>query len=310
MIDKIISLLAKLASDASDRVFAESGLVPALNLRMNEDELVQLLRKANPDMTVPAIPEGHLEDSPKGMVVRWTNNDIPRVAIRTDDGWAVVGELFDVSSAGFCELLTDDNVRNVQMIRPADNFLSPEDALAAICAANDLEVPSPLVDEKPEDEDEGDDEDEDSTSEGDNLTKVFRQMMEALSDGFVDVEDDEDDSDEDDEDIKLHPDDETSESFRRTLRNIPLGSEVSWVGKCWGYRVRKMTSTYWGVVDPDTHDRLDEDEAARWYYFNCGLQSVVDQGDFTGLGSGAINNGQLTRILQRPDVHSVYLHLS
>lgn len=92
MIDKIISLLAKLASDASDRVFAESGLVPALNLRMNEDELVQLLRKANPDMTVPAIPEGHLEDSPKGMVVRWTNNNVPQVAIRTDDGWAVVGE--------------------------------------------------------------------------------------------------------------------------------------------------------------------------------------------------------------------------
>lgn len=300
MIDKIISLLAKLASD---RVFVESGLVPALNLRMNEDELVQLLRKANPDMTVPAIPEGHLEDSPKGMVVRWTNNSVPQVAIRTEDGWAVVGELFDVSSAGFCELLTDESVRDVQMIRPADNFLSPEDALVAICEANDLEVPSSLVDEKPEDE--GDDEDEDSTSEGDNLTKVFRQMMEALSDGFVDVEDD-----EDDEDIKLHPDDETSESFRRTLRNIPLGSEVSWVGKCWGYRVRKMTSTYWGVVDPDTHNRLDEDEAARWYYFNCGKQSVVDQGDYTGLGSGAVNNGQLTRILQRPDVHSVNLHLS
>lgn len=349
MIDKIMSLLVQLASE---KIFVKTGLVPAINIRFNEDEVVRLLKNLNPDLTLPVIPESYLKDSPEGMVVRWTNDGVPHMAIRTDGGWAVVGEPFDVSPAGFCELLTDENVRDVQMIRPADNFLSPEDALMAICEANDLEVPSPLMDEKPEDEDEGDDEDEDSTSEDGNLTKVFRQMMEALSDGFVDVEDDDpaededededilskllrnvfsdavvddEDEDEDGEEVGYFPEDEdeddylraeveilpgreTLNSLRRVFRNLTPGTDVWWLGRVCGYRVRKVTPLYWVVVDPDTYDRLDEDEARRWFYFNCDKsERVQDRGAESGLGVGVINNGQLARILKRSDIKAASL---
>ena len=298
MVDKIAKLLAELVAE---RGMFNAGLVPVLNVQVNESSLVRTLRDSLPGLELPPIPEKNLEECDPGMTIRWEQDGQPRAAIRTADAWLVTNYYSSCTSATLAGMLVDGDARSIQIIRPAEHFMTPEETLAAICAANDLEVPSPLMDEKPEGDDEDEDEDEDSTPEDGNLTKVFRQMMEALSDGFAD---------DDDEDIELHPNIETSESFRRILRDIPLGSEVSWGGKSWGYRVRKMTSTYWGVVDPDTHDRLDEDEAARWYYFNCGKQSVVDQGDYTGLGSGAINNGQLTRILKRPDVHSVYLHLS
>lgn len=295
MLDKIASLLSQLLPT---RDLIHTGLVPAINIR------------SYPEANLPPLTKKNLETCPQGMVIRWEHNGEPRAAIRGSLGWRVTDDRCLYTSEEFAELLVN---KDIQVIRPAGDFMPPQEALVAICEANDLEVPSAVSDDEDEDEDEDD-----------VLSELIRKILSDL----VDDDDDDDDcgafecdcdgscfemrdsdNDEDEVDgIEINPADDDPEKLQRFLRNLTPGTQVSWTGRSCGYRVRKMVSTYWAVVDPDIHTRLTGDEARNWYYFTCGTRAVVDLGEFADLGAGVINNGQLARILQYGDVHSVYLY--
>ena len=139
MVDKIAKLLAELVAE---RDMFNAGLVPVLNVQVNESSLVRTLRDSLPGLELPPIPEKNLEECAPGMTIRWEQGGGPRAAIRTADAWMVTGYYSSCTSATLAGMLVDGDARSIQIIRPADHFMTPEETLEAICEANDLEAVS------------------------------------------------------------------------------------------------------------------------------------------------------------------------
>lgn len=127
------------------------------------------------------------------------------------------------------------------------------------------------------------------------VSEVFEAICEA--NGIGDDEDDEDDDNCDETGrllIDLKPANAQFNDVLRILKNCGPGTAVSWVGGPSGYTVERRDAIHWKLVG-----RTDE-ECRDWYYFRNNFVQDLGSGLFGDCG--VINNGQLAKIIMRPDV--------